>query len=127
MGNRLFFSGYNYAFGQELFSAEINSLFNKPNNTAANISAAKLNTAFEAKLLSNPIINQLRFTVSTKEQRTVQIIVADASGKLLATEKKILSAGSNMFSYNTRLWTQGMYMIKIMTADGSSLLLKAVK
>jgi hypothetical protein len=126
MGNRLFFSGYNYAFGQELFSGQIDNLFNKT-NSAANVFAEKLNTAPEAKLLSNPITDQLRFTVNTKELQTAQIIVADVSGKVLVTEKKNLSAGNNMFSYNTKPWTQGMYMIRIITADGSSFLLKALK
>ena len=42
-------------------------------------------------------------------------------------DKKILSTGTNTFSYNSKAWMQGMYMIRIVIADGSSSLLKAVK
>ena len=49
------------------------------------------------------------------------------SGRTIITDKKTLSAGTNIFSYDTKALMQGMYMIRILTADGSSSLLKAVK
>lgn len=69
----------------------------------------------------------MRFTVNVKDQKNVQIIIVDAAGRAIITDKKILSAGTNIFSYDAKLWMQGLYMIRIVTADGSSSLLKAVK
>ncbi|HXL58592.1 MAG TPA: T9SS type A sorting domain-containing protein [Chitinophagaceae bacterium] len=82
---------------------------------------------FTAKLLTNPVNDQLKFTVNVKNQQSVQIMIADALGRTLVSDKQILSSGINMFSYDAKAWTQGLYMIRIVTADGSSSLLKAVK
>jgi hypothetical protein len=51
----------------------------------------------------------------------------DASGRILKSEKQTLSAGTNTFSYDTNAWVQGMYIIRIVSTNGTSSLLKALK
>ena len=125
--DRLYFSGYKSSVGQELFTAEIPASFNKPNTPATDISSLKIAAAFEARLLSNPFTDQLKFAVNIKEQQSAQVIITDVLGRMILAEKKTLTAGTNMFSYRTKSWTHGMYLIRVVTADGSSAVLKAAK
>lgn len=128
VGTQLFFQGYSYQYGYELYAGKAGACFPPVKTmTADALNAQPDNSAFIAKLLTNPVLDELRFAVSTKDQQSVQILITDASGRLLKSDKQILSPGTKMFSYNTTAWAQGMYMIGIVTADGSSSLLKAVK
>jgi ELWxxDGT repeat protein len=127
-GNTLFFSGYTYATGQELYAGTVTTGFKPAASLAQNaIASSKANNIFEARLLSNPITNQLKLAVTLKEKQNVQIIITDAAGRILKSEKQTLSQNSNMLSYDTQAWPQGLYVIRIISADGSSALLKAIK
>lgn len=128
-GNKLFFGAYSLKYGTELYVGRVASnSFTAAKTNADNISVSpKINTAFTARLLSNPVTNQLKISVDIKTLQQASIIITDMSGKALITDKKTLSMGTNIISYETNTWVQGIYMIRIVTADGSSSLLKAVK
>jgi ELWxxDGT repeat protein len=127
---RLYFSGYTNTTGQELYTGKISSCFASLETFAKStsvVSSPKINTVFEARLLTNPINDRLKFSVSIKNQQAAQLIIVDASGRILKSEKQTLSPGTNTFSYDAKSWAHGLYMVRIVAADGSSSLLKAVK
>ena len=128
-GNKLFFGAYSSKYGTELYVGNTASnRFIAAKTNADNISVSpKINSAFTARLLTNPVTDQIKISVDIKTQQQASIIITDMSGRTIITDKKALSAGVNIFSYDTKALTQGMYMIRIITADGSSSLLKAVK
>ena len=128
VGSRLFFSGYSYQYGTENCIRVAQITWFKPAEVtrADNLIKTSIPDAFSARLFINPIKDELKFTVNVKEQQNAQIIITDASGRTLRSGKEILSPGTNTFSYNTQAWSQGTYIVKIVAADGSSLL-KAIK
>ncbi|MGN6617457.1 MAG: ELWxxDGT repeat protein [Ilyomonas sp.] len=130
VNDRLFFSGYSYQYGQELYTAKAEDCFEPKVLIAENITAVKPsegNKAIEVKLLNNPFSNQLQFIVEVKEQEVVQMIITDNAGKILASADQKLSPGSNMFSFDTKSWAQSIYLVKITTHDGLARTLKVVK
>jgi ELWxxDGT repeat protein len=124
VGPQLFFTGLSYQYGYELYAGI--TRFAPTETIADNISVSP-NNLFETKLLTNPVKDQLKFTVTVKNQEAARVIILDASGRIFTSDKQTLSPGTNMFSYDAKAWTHGMYLIRIVTADGSSSLLKAVK
>ncbi len=128
-GNKLFFGAYSLKYGTELYVGNTASnCFIAAKTNADNISVSpRINTAFKASLLNNPVTDQIKISIDTKTQQQASVIITDMSGRTIITDKKILSAGINMFSYDAKALTQGIYMIHIITAEGPSFLLKAVK
>jgi trimeric autotransporter adhesin len=123
----LYFSGYTYAAGQELYAGNVAGSF-APVLSAANSTLSKqLNYEFSAALLTNPVNDQLKFSVNVKDPQEARIVITDASGRIFNAERKSLFAGTNMFSYDTKSWGQGIYIIRIQATGGSSSFLKAVK
>ena len=123
----LYFSGYSNAAGQELYAGNVAGLF-APQLLSTNTTLSKnLNNEFSAALLTNPVNDQLKFSVNVKTPQEAQVIITDASGRIFNAEKKSLLAGTNIFSYDTKGWGQGIYIVRIQTTDGSSSSLKAVK
>ena len=123
IGDQLYFSAYNYSIGQELFVMQASSNLASPGKVSA---FAKTSDAFEVKLLTNPVSDQLRLLVNAKAHQALQIIITDASGRTMKREKQILSSNTNVFSYNVGAWSSGVYMIRIVGENGSSSL-KAIK
>lgn len=122
----LYFSGYTFTAGQELYVLD-------PGNKEApvalvNNSEAKTdNDAFAARLLTNPIIDDLKFTVNVKTQQQASITITDMSGRTLIADKRMLSSGTSILSYSTSNWTQGIYIINIATSEKFNATLKALK
>src|SRR5206468_6818672 len=96
LGNKLYFTGYTYAAGYKLYAGSAAVSF-APAQAIANVSLSpKINDALAARLLTNPVKDQLKFTVNVKDQQSVQIMIADALGRTLVSDKQILSSGINM-------------------------------
>lgn len=127
IGNKLYFTGFSYTKGQELYVATIGDASAANNISAALKAPVPDISIFDAKLLSNPIGNQLKMAVNVKDWQSVQVIVTDALGRILTAAKQTLPVGSTILSYDTKGWAQGLYMIKIVAADGHGVVLKAVK
>jgi ELWxxDGT repeat protein len=127
VNKQLFFSGYSYTYGWELYEGNPRFSFPIASNTTDAITAHNGNKDLAARLISNPVQNQLKFTVNVKEQQAVEVIIMDVSGRVLKSEKQTLSSGTNVFLYDANAWTNGMYIIRIVSANGISSLLKAIK
>ena len=126
VNGHLYFSGYTYATGSELYVADVSGN-SAPEQMVKSIAQINPGKNFEAKLFNNPFNDQLKFTVNIKDQQAAQVMISDASGRIISSEQKMLSPGTNSFSYNSNTWIAGMYLIKITAADGSASILKAVK
>jgi len=124
-GDKLYFTGYTYAAGYELYAGTTKCFAAAKIMAGASISAVR-SDAFGAKLLTNPVQDAIKFTVNVDKQQPVQVIVTDASGRVLITDKQTLSPGSNLFSYTIKEWMHGTYIVRIVTASGASSL-RAIK
>jgi Secretion system C-terminal sorting domain len=78
----------------------------------------KQGTTFSIDNLTNPIKNNLNFTLTSKNAGTVQIQLTDINGKILATRSLQVAAGSNttINMPETVALAQGMYLLKISNA-----------
>jgi hypothetical protein len=121
----LYFTGTSLAAGTELYSTKLSSTLapvEMVNNTI--ISNAD---EFAVKLLTNPVVGEVKLSVTVKAQQTAQVLITDVSGKTIKSDKQVLIPGTSMFSYDAGTWPRGMYMIRIVTANGFSGVLKAIK
>jgi ELWxxDGT repeat protein len=125
--DKVYFSAYTYAAGQELYVGDFSSVAKPVQTITASPLVTRNSNAFEAKLLTNPIVDQLKFSLNVKNQQEAQVMISDAGGRVLASGKRTLSAGTNIISYDTKSWMQGMYIVRIVSRDGSSSSLKAIK
>lgn len=124
-GDRLYFNGYSYQYGYELYSGNTSNLtFARAANRAEFILPEN---KFSASLLANPVKDQLGVLISSKNEQDAQITLTDLAGRKIMGSTRKLSAGSNTISYNTSSWMQGVYIIKIVSADGSTATLKVLK
>ncbi len=72
--------------------------------------------------LTNPVKNNLSFTLASKNAGTVQIQLADINGKIYATRSVQVTAGSNttINMPETVALAQGIYLLKISNAGETS-------
>jgi ELWxxDGT repeat protein len=124
----LYFSGYSPGAGQELYVATV------PKNSSP-LQITRIEPAISdetgaelsAKLLSNPMVDQLAMSVDVKADQQARIIMTDASGRIVATDHRSLAAGTNRLSYNVSAWAKGIYTISIVTNGKYAAQLRAVK
>lgn len=78
--------------------------------------------------LSNPVKNNLTFTLASKNAGTLQIQLTDANGRVLAARSLQVTAGSNttINMPETAAFAQGMYLLKISNA-GETTVTKFIK
>jgi len=122
----LYFSATSPTAGNELYVLT-------PSNTSAAVEMVNNNTIisnadeFSAKLLTNPVTDQLKFTVNVKTQQQAKVLIMDMSGRILANDKQTLLPGTNTLSYNTSAWAKGIYMINIVTSEKFNATLRSLK
>ena len=80
-----------------------------------------------ATVLGNPVVDKINLSVVSKQSQTVAVLLTDVSGKILINQKQFINAGSNMILYNATSLSAGIYTLKIISKDDSSVLLKIVK
>jgi ELWxxDGT repeat protein len=120
----LFLTGYTYAYGTELYAGSVPGAQHATNNSVANVRAAD---KLSATVLGNPVQDKINLFVNSQHQQTVNIMLADAAGKVLINQKQFLNAGTNMLSYNAKILRAGFYTLRIAGEDGLSVSLKIVK
>ncbi len=78
--------------------------------------------------LTNPVKNNLTFTLASKNAGLVQLQLTDMSGKILATRSLQVAAGSNttINMPEAAAFAQGMYLLKISNA-GETAVTKFIK
>ena len=69
----------------------------------------------------------IQLLLSLQKAQQVQIVITDAGGRVMMTDQKVIAAGEHTLSYASGTWLSGIYFIKVMGADGSSVLMKAIK
>jgi hypothetical protein len=80
----------------------------------------KKGASFVIDNLANPVKDRVSFTLTTKTAGTVSIQMADASGKIVLSKSMQVSAGNTTVTMpETAALAQGIYFLKIVTADGN--------
>ena len=85
------------------------------------------NKLLTAMVLGNPVLDKLRLSINKSKAQNAQVIITDASGRVLLNKKEFLNAGDNKITYPPNVFTLGIYSLKITAEDGSSAELKFVK
>jgi ELWxxDGT repeat protein len=124
-GDKLFINGYTNAFGNELYAGPNTGFVPVVNNATAK--KIQENKTLSAIVLGNPVQHELNLSIQTVKEQSAQIIISDASGKVLVNERALLTAGTNNVAYPAGSWASGIYNVKITANDGFSTVLKIVK
>jgi len=64
---------------------------------------------------------------NTQQKQTAQLSIANAQGRISISENRAINVGNNILSYNCANWASGLYMLKVVLADGTRKELKIVK
>ncbi|HVX26299.1 MAG TPA: T9SS type A sorting domain-containing protein, partial [Parafilimonas sp.] len=114
LGNKIFFTGYTDAAGQELYIGDLSNMNNKPTGNFASVAVLKNNSLI---VFPNPTKDILNVTIGTSIKSNAQIFITDASGKTVLNTA--LTNGSTFMQLNVSHLAQGTYFIKLISADGS--------
>jgi hypothetical protein len=122
-GNKLFYDGNSYNYGDELYVNDGTNNFFQQNNSIAK----KLNRpAFNAKLLANPFINNIGLNINSPQKQELQITVSTITGQTLISKTINVNTGNNLITLDAAKYAHGIYTVNISSASGT-INLKAIK
>lgn len=124
-GHHLFINGYTYSLGNELYAGGSLNGFASIENVTANKTART--QTLSALITGNPVAEQLNLSIQSSKSQKVQVIITDASGKVLLNNIEALTSGINKRSYPMQKLSSGIYNIQIVNIDGLTTQLKFVK
>ena len=123
MDNKLFFGGYTYAYGHELYVGDAN----KKQFAAARVSeilsqGLKPNTAFEVALFPNPSYGNAALQISG-DAKSVSVSITDVQGK---TVWQGTNKNARLINLPTERFAKGTYFV-IVKNDSESKTIRFVK
>lgn len=86
------------------------------NIAISNSTESSINAAVHVTASPNPSKGQVNVSVTALKEEVASIMLSDASGKLMFTDKINLKAGSNFKMYNWSSLAHGMYFLHIKTS-----------
>ena len=123
-GNIVFFSGYDYKYGNELYAGDATKV---PGLKQHNESAIKKQSTLTAIVLQNPILNSLKLQVQSPLTQTTTLIITDISGNIISQQKYNLNKGNNLLSIDCINWRNGMYIVHLTGTKGEAISLNVLK
>ncbi|MEY5034838.1 MAG: hypothetical protein RL447_1216 [Bacteroidota bacterium] len=75
----------------------------------------------------NPFREQLKLSLKSRKIQSVEIVITDATGRLMLQKKLYLNYGENLPSIESGRWNSGIYFLRILKEDGGSEVLRVVK
>ena len=123
--SKLLINGYNYSTGNELYAGDVTSIVAVTEDIAE--SNAIETGSLKATVIGNPIHNILNLSVDITKQQKARVILADASGRIMINDYRLLASGKNSVTYPSVTWLPGVYVLKIIADDGAIASLKIMK
>lgn len=85
-------------------------------------------TKFElVSVYPNPVVRELNVKFNAASAEKVQIVITDLTGKTIRSESRQLNAGENLYNVNVATLQAGTYIIRTVTADGTTITQKFIK
>lgn len=85
-------------------------------------------TKFElVSVYPNPVVRELNVKFNAANAEKVQIVITDLTGKTIRSESRQLNAGENLYNVNVATLQAGTYIIRTVTADGTTITQKFIK
>lgn len=86
------------------------------------------NNGITVSLKPNPVHTNFELLINnTEDNQAIKISVVNAHGKVLLSESRIITTGTNTFAYNSAEWPAGLYVIRINRKDGTTKEIKLIK
>lgn len=113
VGNEIYFSGYKYKTGQELYSAAVSTKGNKPANSLLNPDNIIVETPnMQLRLSPNPVKDILQIQLNTKDNIDKnQVTILSAAGIVMNTQS--LKSHTTTWSINLSGYKPGVYFVKV--------------
>ncbi|HET6993056.1 MAG TPA: PKD domain-containing protein, partial [Bacteroidia bacterium] len=68
-------------------------------------------------LYPNPATQELNIAMNVLQDKDVQVVAFDATGKLMINENRSLVAGNNIVMYDVSNWDNGIYFVRVTSGD----------
>lgn len=98
VGNKLFFTGGNLTYGDELYV--INNAADKSSIVNNAVAKALTKSTLSAQLLNNPFYNDLKINVTSLQQQQLTVIISNNAGQKIVSKAIIANTGTNTVSFN---------------------------
>lgn len=87
---------------------------------SATVQAILSGELFVVQVKPNPVKETLNILLQSSRQQQVQVIITDITGRLYRAEQQFrIEAGTTRYSRNVAHYPAGMYVAKVITADGA--------
>ncbi len=64
-------------------------------------------------LYPNPATEELNIAMNVLQDKDVQVVAYDCTGKLMINENRSLTSGNNIFTYDVTNWDNGIYFVRV--------------
>jgi plastocyanin len=92
-----------------------------PGDPQCAVGLADINDGFGiSNIYPVPVESVLNFTIVSKDNADVNIVINDNLGRLVMSENVSITAGERSFNYNVESLDAGMYFINVISGDASS-------
>ena len=121
-GNTLYFMGYTYTAGYELYAGKLNETGKFVASKVANDDAIKTSLSFNAVVYPNPVVSNATLQI-TGNAKNVSVSIADISGKKIWQRNNI---NATLIKLPTEKFTSGTYLVTV-TNGKESKMIKLIK
>ncbi|HVX27332.1 MAG TPA: hypothetical protein VHB70_13370 [Parafilimonas sp.] len=124
-GNSVFFDGYTYKYGSELYVGDATQV---DTNNIAKAETVKINPAtFSASVLQNPVQSALRLNIKSFSSQTLHIIISGERGNVIAHQNISVPKGTANINLSASNWQPGIYVIQLTGNAGDAVSITVLK
>lgn len=128
INDRIFFTGSTTQQGSELWTGTLTGMDTKA--TFSNPASLQVNNNKNVNIIvqPNPFMSNFSLQINNIDNdHQIQLQILNMNGAIILSEKRNLNSGSNLLNYNASWWTAGVYIVRIMLANGFTKEIKIVK
>ncbi len=124
-GNTVFFNGYTYKYGGELYAGNATQVVT---NNLENLKTQKLPQAtFTASVLQNPIHSLLNLNINSFTNQTLHLTISNERGNIIIQQNLSVNKNLNNINLPAGNWQTGVYLIKLAGNAGDVISLTVLK
>ena len=124
-GNNVFFNGYTDKYNYELYAGDASKINNV--TSFSSVKQTKKYSSFSATVLENPIHSDLKLTITSDKNQTLNIVVTDERGLILTKQNIDVNKGTNLRNIRLLNLNTGVYLAKLSDDTGKSISIRILK
>ncbi len=90
------------------------------------ISESELTESEELSVYPNPVQDMLNVSIPAEHDQMCTLEISDISGRIIFSTKERLASGENIFKYDFKLFSKGVYLVRILRENNDREIRKVV-